>query len=261
MNEDSVLLSYAHDKLVKCIDDYVITSTFFLDVRQQSLLLAEFSRYADVQTVLYGGPDTAERAVLMFIPRYLDVNGFDSLAEYLDENPDDNPLTVISLKKDNFSEVSHRDYLGALMGLGIKRETLGDIYVRDSGADLIVLKTVAPYILNELKSVGRASVFPFESHVSVVKGTKSNVVEETVNVSSMRLDSIISACFRLSRSDSSSAILSGSVFVNSLQVTKCDKKVSVGDKIVFRTKGKVVLKELSGVSKKGRNFIKIDVYV
>lgn len=261
MNEDSVLISYAYDKLVKCTDEYVITSTSFLDVRQQSLLLSEFSRYTDVQNILYGGYDTSERSVLVFVPQYLTVNDFDSLSEYFYENPDENPLTVINLKKDNFSVVSHRDYLGALMGLGIKRETIGDILVNDAGADLLVLKSVAPYIISELKSVGRATVYATESDFSSIKLSDSNILEETVNVSSMRLDSIISACFRLSRSDSSSAILSGSVFVNSQQITKCDKKVNIGDKIVFRTKGKVVLKEISGVSKKGRNFIKIHVYV
>ncbi len=261
MNEDSILLSYAHDKMVKCMDDYVITSTFFLDVRQQALLLREFSRYNDVKTLLYGGFDTSERAVLIFVPQYSDINDFDSLSEFFSENPDENPLTVINLKKDNFSSVTHRDYLGALMGLGIKREMIGDILVNEGGADLVVSKYIASYILSELKSVGRATVSSTEIDFSSIKMSASKVIEETVNVSSMRLDNIIAACFRLSRSDSSSAILSGSVFVNSSQVTKCDKKVNIGDKIVFRTRGKVVLKELSGMSKKGRNFIKIDVYV
>ena len=59
---------------------------------------------------------------------------------------------------------------------------------------------------------------------------------------------------------SADAVLSGNIYVNSLQILKCDKKISIGDKIVYRSKGKVVLKEISGLSKKGRNFIKIDVY-
>ncbi len=261
MNEDSVLISYAHDKMLRCIDDYVITFTSFLDVRQQALLLSEFSRYNDTKVLLYGGFDTSERAVMVFIPQYLEINDFDSLDRYFSENPEENPLTVINLKKDSFSTISHRDYLGALMGLGIKRETTGDILTNDNGADLIVLKSVATYIMSELKSVGRATVSAEETDFSDVVISSENIREETVNVSSMRLDNIISACFRLSRSDSASAILSGSVFVNSLQILKCDKKVNIGDKIVFRTKGKIVLKEISGVSKKGRNFIKIDVYV
>ena len=146
MNEDSVLLSYAHDKMVKCMDDYVFTATFFLDVRQQSLLLNEFSRHTEVKSLLFGGFDTAERSVMVFVPSYLDITDTDSLVDYFAENKEENPLTVIRLKKDNFSTVSHRDYLGALMGLGIKRETIGDILVNDSGADLIVLKSISEYI-------------------------------------------------------------------------------------------------------------------
>ncbi len=261
MNEDSILISYAHDKMVRCIDDYVITSTYFLDLRQQALLFSEFSRYNDVKVLLYGGFDTAERAVMLFVPQYLEITDFDSLDRYFSENPEENPLTVINLKKDSFSTVSHRDYLGALMGLGIRRETTGDILTNDSGANLIVQKSVKSYIMSELKSVGRATVSAEEIALSEVVISSDNIIEDTVNVSSMRLDNIISACFRLSRSDSASAILSGSVFVNSLQILKCDKKVNIGDKIVFRAKGKIVLKEISGVSKKGRNFIKIHVYV
>lgn len=260
MNEDNILISYAHDKMVRCIDDYIITYTYFLDIRQQALLLSEFSRYNDVKILLYGGFDTAERAVMLFIPQYLEIEDFDSLDRYFSENPEENPLTVIRLKKDSFSTVSHRDYLGALMGLGIKRETTGDILTNDGGADLVVLKSVTPYIMSELKSVGRATVTTKEINFAEVMVSSNNIREETVNVSSMRLDNIISACFRLSRSESSSAILAGSVLVNSLQILKCDKKVSIGDKIVFRSKGKIILKEISGVSKKGRNFIKIDVY-
>ncbi len=261
MNEDSILVSYAYDKLVKCTDDYVITSTSFLDVRQQSLLLTEFSKQNDVKVILYGGFDTSERNVMLFIPQYLDITDFDSLSGYFSENSDDNPLCVLRLEKDSFSSVTHRDYLGALMGLGIKRETIGDILVNEKGAELIVLKTVAEYIISELKSVGRATVSVKEISFDEIRNAASNIKEETVNVSSMRLDNIVSACYRLSRSESAQAILSGSVFVNSVQSLKCDKKVSIGDKIVFRSKGKVILREFSGVSKKGRNFIKIDVYI
>lgn len=261
MNEDSILISYAYDKLLKCTDDYLITSTAFLDVRQQSLLLTEFLKKSDANIMLFGGFDCAERNVMLFIPQYLDVSDFDSLMSYFSENDHENPLCVLKLEKDAFSSVSHRDYLGALMGLGIKRETIGDILVNDNGAEIVVLKSVANFIINELKSVGKATVSVKEISFGEIRNVSSNVREETINVSSMRLDNIVSACYRLSRTESAEAIFSGNVFVNSVQILKSDKKVSLGDKIVFRSKGKIVLKEISVVSKKGRNFIKIDVYV
>lgn len=256
MTEDNILLSFAHDRMSKCINDYVVTSTAFLDVRQQSLVLSEFSTIQEAKILLYGGFDTAERLVAVFVPYYFEGEP----ASYFSENPDENPLTVIRFTKDSFSQAGHRDYLGALMGLGIKRETVGDIIVTDKGADIIVLKSIAPFILSELKSAGRATLQAKEISFSEISSSVSSAKEITINVSSMRLDNVIAACYKLSRSDSSDAILSGSVFVNSLQALKCDKKVSEGDKIVFRTKGKAVIKEISGTSKKGRLFLKIDVY-
>lgn len=260
MTEDGLLLSFVGDRMLKCSSDYMLTSTLFLDVRQQSLVLSKIKNSDDVRALPFGGFDTAERNVLVFIPYYLEVSDFDSLKDYLTENPEENPLTVLHLKKDSFSTVSHRDYLGALMGLGIKREMVGDIVVTNDGADIIVMKSVAEYIKAELKSVGRASVTVSEVTFDEISDMVANVHEEIINVSSMRIDNIISACFRLSRSESADAVLSGNVYVNSLQILKCDKKINIGDKIVYRSKGKVVLKEVSGVSKKGRNFIKIDVY-
>ena len=260
MNEDSILLSNAEDKIFKCRNDYVITFTTFLDMRQQTLLGNKLIANNEVNKVFYGGFDTAERNILVFLPDFLGLTDSDLLESYFKENPDDNPLTVLRLKKDNFSSLTHRDYLGALMGLGIKREMIGDIVVNDSGADIIVVRTIATFIKNELKSVGRASVTVSEIYFSELSDNVNNVSEAVINVSSMRIDNVISACFRLSRSESADAIASGSIFINSVQVMKTDKRVNIGDKIVYRTKGKVVLKEISGVSKKGRNFLKIDVY-
>ncbi len=260
MTEDSLLLSFVGDRMLKCSSDYMLTSTLFLDVRQQSLVLSKTKISDDVRALFFGGFDTAERNVLVFIPYYLEISDFDSLKSYLIDNSDENPLTVLRLKKDSFSTVSHRDYLGALMGLGIKREMIGDIVVTKDGADIIVMKSVAEYIKSELKSVGRASVSVSEVNFDEISDMVTNIHEETINVSSMRIDNIVSACFKLSRSESADAVLSGNIYVNSLQILKCDKKINIGDKIVYRSKGKVVLKEVSGVSKKGRNFIKIDVY-
>lgn len=205
MNVDSVLLSYAEGRMLKSINDYVVTSTSFLDVRQQSVLSRKFSGIDDVNTVFYGGFDTAERNILVFSPDFLGLKDYELTEGYFKENPDDSPLKVLRLKKDSFSSVTHRDYLGALMGLGIKREMVGDIIVNDNGADIIVVRTIADYIKSELKSVGRASVTVSEIEFSELSANISNIREDVINVSSMRLDNIISACFRLSRSESADA--------------------------------------------------------
>ncbi len=260
MREEDIIISFAEDKICKCINEFLITNTHFLDVTQQSLLLSKFSKNADVKIFLYGGLENAERSVMLFLPYYLDVDDYCKLSEYFSDNPEDNPLTVLRLTKDNFSQIGHRDYLGSLMGLGIKREMIGDIVVTETGADVIVLKSISPYILSELKSAGRASLKVQEKSFSDIDVSVENITEDSVNISSMRIDNVISACFKLSRADSADAILSGNVYINSLQTLKCDKKVNIGDKIVFRSKGKIILKDISGISKKGRTFLKIDRY-
>ncbi len=261
MDEDGVLLSFADDRLSKCLNDYVITSTAFLDIRQQSLVLSEFAnKSVEVNVFLFGGFPSAERSVALFVPYYINIDGFEDLTAYFIENPDENPLTVLRVYKDAFSTANHRDYLGSLMGLGIKRETVGDIIVTDFGADIVILKSVAAFLKSEFKSAGRASLKVEEIGFKDICSPKSNISQKVVNVSSMRIDNIISSCYNLSRTESSEAVLSGNVFVNSVQIQKCDKKVNVGDKIVFRSKGKLMLNEITGTSKKGRIFLKIDIY-
>ena len=215
MTEDGLLLSLVSDRMLKCSNNFVITSTPFLDVRQQSLVLSKIKVSDDVSALFFGGSDTAERNALVFVPYCLEISDFESLKSYLTDNPDENPFSVLRLKKDNFSTVSHRDYLGALMGLGIKREMTGDIVVTKDGADIIVMKSVAEYIKAELKSVGRATISVKEVSFNEIDDIVTNIHEETINVSSMRIDNIISACFKLSRSESADAVLSGNIYVNS----------------------------------------------
>ena len=76
MTEDNILLSFAHDRMSKCINEYVITSTSFLDVRQQSLVLSEFSKFNEAKTILYGGYDDAEHHGLKTIRHMRMVQNF-----------------------------------------------------------------------------------------------------------------------------------------------------------------------------------------
>ncbi len=260
MDEDKVLISFVEGRISKCRSQFEVTYTNFLDTAQQSQVLTRFSKESDVKTMLYGGFEDAERQVAVFVPDFLNVSSFEEIEAYFAENPDENPLTVIRIKKDNFSKIGHRDYLGALMALGIKREMLGDILISDSGADLIAMRQISAYIINELHSAGRATLNTKEINFQEISKASFEVKQGEICVTSMRLDGIISACFKVSRSGAADAIASGCVFVNSVQITKGDKKVSLGDKIVYRSKGKVILKEQTGTSKKGRNFIKIDIY-
>ena len=182
-----------------------------------------------------------------------------SPTEYFDMYPDDDPLAVIEIEKDKFSPaLGHRDYLGALMGLGIKREMTGDIIVTENGCKMAVLAKIAPFIAENLGKAGRgtlkAKIIPPSQ---AREGAKAVGIPDSFTVSSMRFDSVVKNAFRLSRGDAAQAIESGVVYVNDVECTKPDKKIADGDKIVFRRKGRIIINDCSSVSKKGRIIVEI----
>ena len=130
--DDKLLLARIEDKARQCSENSMITNSVFLDMHERSVVAEMRLQYSDVKMIFYGGFEEAERTVAVFLPEYIDAADSDELRAYFDENPADNPLSVIRLEKDKFSPaLSHRDYLGALMGLGIRRETTGDITVEE----------------------------------------------------------------------------------------------------------------------------------
>ncbi|MBQ7294861.1 MAG: hypothetical protein IJW86_01570 [Clostridia bacterium] len=259
MNEKDILLSHALDVKEKCADNSVITSTNFMSLEEISTVKTaerQFSEY--VTTFYYGGYEDAERRIALFVPKFYDVG---DIEDYLKENEDENPLCILRLKKDKFTTLSHRDYLGSVMGLGIKREMTGDIKVSDEGADIFCLKSIASFLCENLKKAGRGSL---EGEIQSVQkynaGTEKTEIK-FYSVASLRLDNIISAAFNLSRGTAAEAISKGIVYVNSSQCLKNDFTLKQGDKIVFRGKGKVVLYEVIGENKKGRVHINLKRYI
>lgn len=259
MNEKDILISHTLDIKEKCADNSVITSTSFLSVDEISTVKTaerQLAQYAD--TFYYGGYEDAERCIAVFVPKFM---GIADIEKYLKENEDENPICILRLKKDKFTNLSHRDYLGAIMGLGIKREMTGDIKVSDEGAEVFCLKSIASFLLENLKKSGRGSVEGKIVSVAEMKQGMEKTEIKFYSVASLRLDNIVSAVFNLSRSAASEAINKGVVYINSSQCLKNDFILKQGDKIVLRSKGKAVLDEIIGENKKGRMHINIKRYI
>lgn len=259
MTEDELLLSHARDLKQRCADRGMLTHTSFLDLHQRSVLSRiEREQNADVATFYCGGYPDAERTVAVFVPRFY---GIEDLDAYFIENSADNPLCLLRLEKDAFSTLSHRDYLGALMGLSVKRETLGDILPDESGAFLVCLQSIRQYLLDNLFSAGRATLTVSDASFDALGERQQSTKDFFVSVPSMRLDCIAAAAFRLSRTKAEQAIKAGLVFVNAVQTDKTDKKLDVGDVLVLRGKGKCKLLEQTGESKKGRLHLTVRQYL
>lgn len=267
MKEDNFLLGQIEDKISQCENKYIVTCTGFLDSHQQSLAriycrknhvpvfdraseraASEEGRLPACRTRFYGGYDDAERVILINLPDYAFVE-------------DDDPLTVIRASVPAGSRpLTHRDYLGSLVGLGIKRDLLGDILVRSDGADIIVLADIADFILMNYCKAGRTSLSLEQVPVRelIVPETERKVITDTV--ASLRLDNIVASAFGLSRGKAAEAIKGGIVFVNHVEVTKADAAVSEGDQLTLRGKGKARLAEIGGRSRKDRLYIQIERY-
>ncbi len=246
--EDQFLLSHITDRCRRFETRCIPTHTGFLDLRQQSLA-AEFCKSIGAMPQFLGGYADAERRVCAFLPDYLDEASFDGISAV-------RIRTAASLPK----PLTHRDYLGALMGMGIKRETVGDILVRENGADILVLSEMQSFLLMHFEKAGRAR---FEAQPAaltdlIVPPVRTTLARDTVP--SLRLDCIVSSAFRLSRGSAGEYIDAGRVFVNGMQTLKRDVKLSEGDKVTIRGKGKAVLKGVGGLSKKDRVFIELEIY-
>lgn len=168
-----------------------------------------------------------------------------------------NVLWVVPLNPK--SELNHRQVLGSLLGLGLKREVIGDIQLGRTGYYVAVTEEIAPFILEEWDQVGREKV-----RVTLVTGEPEVVPDQGeqrfITVNSPRLDAVLASGFGLSRSTAQSIIALGHVKINDLVCLKADTAVHQGDLISCRGYGRLRLDEFPGTTRKGRQAIRAALY-
>lgn len=163
------------------------------------------------------------------------------------------PLSGLSIEwDDRYYNIGHRDILGATLGLGIKREKIGDIILNGSKCQLVVIEDISPFIMTNLTKVARAPV-----RVSAIDLEQLDIPEPEfkdihTTVPSMRLDCIACSGFGFSRSKILPYIKEGRVFVNWELVTKPDFEIRQGDLITLRGFGRVRVSEIGGLTRKNR---------
>ena len=190
--------------------------------------------------------------MLIFLPDYLEE---ETLME------EDSPC--ICLRAEFFQEdtLSHRDFLGALMGAGIGRETVGDICVGKGSCDFFVTQEIAPYILQSFTSAGRTHLRISQIPLREVQVPEPEIKEIRDTVASLRLDSIISSGFRIGRSLAAQYVTTGKAAIDGLPCEKPDKPVAEDSKISVRGLGKIKLAAVNGKTKKDRISVTIHRYV
>ena len=249
-SEDRLLLAKLWDKINAGMRKNIPANTCFLSPRE--LEMAKFLFGEPEGLYAFGGYEDAERKMLVYLPDYLEES---ALYE------EDSPCVCLRAVFYQGDSPSHRDFLGALMGAGIGRETVGDICVDKGSCDFFVTAEIAPYILQNFTSAGRTKL-----HLEQISLSQANIPEPEVKeikdtLASLRLDSVISSGFRNGRSLAAQYVSTGNAAIDGLPCEKPDKPVAEGMKISVRGLGKIKLHAVNGKTKKDRISVVIHRYI
>lgn len=248
--DQNFIINFIKEKTEKVYKRNIKEVTDFLDPLEISIC-EEFLKKNknNVNYLFYGGYEEAERRRLCIAPNDEDI-----------EEEDFNIMVIeASIKKIN-REINHRDILGAMMSTGIKREKTGDIFILPQGAAIIADKAMVTYLSGNFPMI-KGNVFSTEIfEPEKYKFPQVEVVEKVINVSSYRLDGVIAKAYNLSRGDSQEFIRSGKVKVNHRENLKTDYLLENDDIVSVRTKGRFIIKEEIGKTKKDNFRVLINIY-
>jgi RNA-binding protein YlmH len=249
-SEDRMLLAKVWDKISAGIRRDIPANSCFLSPRELEMARLLLGESEGLHR--FGGYEEAERRMIVYLPEYLDESSL------MDE---DSPVVCLRATYFEGDSLTHRDFLGALMGSGVAREAVGDICVDKGSCDFFVTREIAPWLLQNFDSAGRTKFRLSQIPLHQAHIPEPEVKEIRDTLASLRLDAVISSGFRIGRSLASDHINAGKAAINGLPCTKSDKPVSEGDTISVRGLGKIKLAQINGQTKKGRISVLIQRYV
>lgn len=237
-NEKLVKMRRILDKIERVLNYHLTEETDFLDPYERYLAKSILNRF-ETNYFEYGGLESAERKVFFIFPFYMAEN--------------DIKLNLSFLRIDSGLEsLSHKDYLGGILNLGIKRDKIGDILVHKRYADIVLKKEISSFLFLNLRKIGNKNVKILEIHSNDISESEETFKEYKKFLSSMRIDVFLSSIYNLTRKESQDMVKSGYVKVNWEQIEKPSKEIDVGDIISTRGYGRAKLVSIDGLSKKGR---------
>lgn len=249
--DEKVFVDRAAEWVERSAQLHELKRTDFLDPRQIRIVTMLANRNPDVTIRLDGGYDDAERRRAMIAPDY----------RSLDHESAGIAVLAVHAPGNVLLELDHGDFLGALLGLGIKRDRIGDIHVHDSYAHIIVTDEMADYLNIHLRQVHRLSVLTDILPIEQLQVVPTKLEEMSLTVASMRLDGIASDVYRVSRAKIVDPIKAGRCKVNWKPEEDPSAQLKEGDVVSFKGLGRFKLLEVDGVTKKGRIRVKIGKYI
>lgn len=224
--------------------------TPFLDPRQVKIALNIARTVGDVAVFADGGWEAAERRRILLAP------------EYWSPEPEEMELSWLRIEiPGEYVSLQHGDYLGALTGMGLKREKIGDLSVHADGCDLVAAKEVGDFLRLHFNQVGRASVLVKAIEREQFRSPEIRFSEREFTVMSLRVDAVAAEGFQLARNKIVDPIKSGKLQLNWQKITDPSTQVEEGDVISLRGMGRIRVMEIGGQTKKGRTVIRVGKYL
>lgn len=240
-DEQIITMRNILDKVERVLDYHDDEYTDFLNPYQRYLCYSFLNRFSQIDYFEEGGFKEAERKVIILHQNYKD------------RSEVSNPIKAICISfKSSSDKINHRDILGSILGLGIKREKIGDILIHENYTQVILLKDTFDFVRYNLKTISKWDVIVNEIDLSDIKQGVGDWVDVFAVVSSLRLDTIISSVLNFSRSKSANIIKGEKVKVNWKPLIQNSFELREGDIFSVRGEGKFKLEKIVGSTKRGR---------
>lgn len=241
----------ADEWMERAAERHTVKVTDFLDPRQVEIVESLANRYSGQAALRFeGGYPEAERRRAVIVP------------DYRDPEQEDAAIVVLAVTStdERISTLEHGDYMGALLGLGIKREKVGDFHVRPDGCHVLVASEIADFLNLHLRQAGRIQVLTEILALDQLERVKTKLEEMTISVASMRLDGIVSDVCRVSRAKALIPIQAGRCRVNWKTEEDPSKPLRAGDTVSVQGFGRfrILTAELT---KKDRHRVTIGKFV
>lgn len=229
----------------RCTNKNIVTCTGFLTPAERQAILNNFNTS---NIVFFGGNESCERVRAFFLPDYI-------------EEVDYKDYIMAFRACFSFKELSHRDFLGAILSLGIERRCIGDIFVLKDEAFFFVTKDIGEFIKNNLNKVGNVGIKLYEVGFDDVKVPIPDVEMITFTVQSLRLDSVVAGAIKISREKVASLIKNGMVSLNYIECENTSKEIKKQDVFSVRGYGKFCVVECGRITHKGKIAVEAKKFV
>ena len=247
--DERLLLGHVWDKWQQAERRNIPAVTAFLSPHEQAICARLLKAAGAGNYLFFGGYDDAQRRQLHCLPDWM-------------TEPDESTITALRCTFYAGDKApTHRDLLGSLMGLGITRQSVGDILVSPESADVLVDRGVADFLLQQWNAAGRTPLRVSEITLAELQIPQEQYREIQTTVASTRLDSVVAAAFATSRAKAAEAIAQGRVEINWMECRKSDKMAQTGDVITLRGAGKCKLCSVGAPTRKGRLPICVKRYI